>query len=308
MRLKQKITGLSLLCVVVFATLVPGLVLAAQTQYEPLAPIKGISEPGQKITAATYLPAMFRLGIGVASALAVLAIAYGGIKYMTSDVVTSKSGAIETIKNALLGLFLAIGAFLLLSTIDPQLTGNSAIQRLTNLSAPALPSPPPPPAPPDGYRLTYYRESYKTIYQEYEFELRYISPANNNLVLVRYATKSACEDARSAAATAPNTGSSCTRVVAYDDYTHGTLITDPSDYTVKEPVTLNSTSATLCSSDVSFIKNNPDRYTVLSECQRAPSGEPTSVTKTTREECRITASLYTNVVITENCVPFYNTP
>jgi Type IV secretion system pilin len=91
--------------------------MAAPTEYYPLAPLS----QAQSVTSSTYIPHLFRLGIGIAGGLAVLAIAFGGIRYMLSDVVTTKSEAIQGIKNALLGLLLTIAAFLILRTINPDL-------------------------------------------------------------------------------------------------------------------------------------------------------------------------------------------
>ena len=93
------------------------------TPYVPLAPLN--TSPGQAVESSTYIPNLFRFGIGIAGGLAVLAIAYGGIKYMLSDVVTSKSDAISGIKNALLGLLLVLAAFLILRTINPDLVNLS---------------------------------------------------------------------------------------------------------------------------------------------------------------------------------------
>ena len=53
-------------------------------------------------------------------------IAYAGIKYMLSDVITQKSDAVQMIKNAVGGLLLALCAWLILYTIG----GDS----LTNLN------------------------------------------------------------------------------------------------------------------------------------------------------------------------------
>lgn len=91
----------------------------AQT-YQLLAPLgNNISETP---TATEYIVGAFRLGIGIAAGLAVIAIAWGGLQWMLSDVVTNKTQAISTIKNALLGLLLALASYLILQTISPALT------------------------------------------------------------------------------------------------------------------------------------------------------------------------------------------
>lgn len=91
--------------------------------YTLLAPLP-LSGPGsqvEKTSATTYLEGMFKLLIGVAGALAVVMIIVGGIKYMSSDAIGGKSEAKETIQNAIWGLILAIGAWLILNTINPDL-------------------------------------------------------------------------------------------------------------------------------------------------------------------------------------------
>ena len=48
-------------------------------------------------------------------------IVIGGIEYMTSELVSSKKAGIERITNAILGLLIALTAFLILNTINPNL-------------------------------------------------------------------------------------------------------------------------------------------------------------------------------------------
>lgn len=66
--------------------------------------------------------------IGFATILAVVMIIYGGLKYMTSAASPSKSNAKQTIQNSLLGLLLALSAFIILNTINPALVNIRGIQ------------------------------------------------------------------------------------------------------------------------------------------------------------------------------------
>lgn len=91
----------------------------AQTPYTVLEPIQGFIEP--TTNASAYISGAFRLVIAIATALAVIMIIVGGIKYMSTDAFSGKNEAKETIKNALWGLFLAMGAWLILFTINPDL-------------------------------------------------------------------------------------------------------------------------------------------------------------------------------------------
>lgn len=68
-----------------------------------------------------YLNIIIKLIIGIAAVLAMVMIVMGGIEYMTSEVVSGKEAGKETITHAILGLLLALGAYLILNTINPQL-------------------------------------------------------------------------------------------------------------------------------------------------------------------------------------------
>ena len=93
--------------------------ILAQTDYELLAPLPGYVE--DITTAGPYIEGIFTLIIAVAVGLAVLMIIFGGIKYMSTDAIGGKSDAKSTIQNALWGLLLAISAWLILNTINPDL-------------------------------------------------------------------------------------------------------------------------------------------------------------------------------------------
>lgn len=71
-----------------------------------------------------YIRAIYQLGLGLGGLFAMLFIVYGGIIYTASAGNPSKQGeAKDIITNALWGLVLLLGAFLILNTIDPKLTG-----------------------------------------------------------------------------------------------------------------------------------------------------------------------------------------
>lgn len=93
----------------------------APTEYQLLAPLRNIESSPGKATASTLIPGLFRLMIGIATALAVVTIMFGGIKYMSTDAFGGKSEAKKTIENALWGLMLALAAWLILFTINPKL-------------------------------------------------------------------------------------------------------------------------------------------------------------------------------------------
>jgi hypothetical protein len=97
--------------------------------YNLLAPLPGVgtvfdptSTPGQPSTSlGKYLNPMIAVFIGICAVLAVIMIIAGGIKYMVSELPASKGDGKDMITNAVFGLLLALGAWLLLDTINPDL-------------------------------------------------------------------------------------------------------------------------------------------------------------------------------------------
>jgi hypothetical protein len=67
------------------------------------------------------LPGVFNLLISLAAVFAVLMIVIGGFQYMSTDAIQGKSAGRERIKNAIFGLILVLGAYLILYTINPKL-------------------------------------------------------------------------------------------------------------------------------------------------------------------------------------------
>lgn len=68
-----------------------------------------------------YLNIIITLIIGLCAVLAVIMIVVGGIEYATSELVSSKEAGKERIRGAILGLLLALGAWTILFTINPDL-------------------------------------------------------------------------------------------------------------------------------------------------------------------------------------------
>lgn len=96
------------------------------TNYVLLSPINvegGITNFDSSKTNAlgTYLNKMIQIVIGLAAVMAVVMIVIGGIEYMTSELISGKEAGKDRIQGALLGLLLALGAFTLLFTINPDL-------------------------------------------------------------------------------------------------------------------------------------------------------------------------------------------
>ena len=69
----------------------------------------------------TFLSQAFQFGLALAAALTVIMIIWGGVEYMLTDSVFSKEDGKKKIKEALLGLGLALVSWLILYTINPEI-------------------------------------------------------------------------------------------------------------------------------------------------------------------------------------------
>ena len=137
---KKNLTSTFLLLSFIVMFFVPEVVRAAT--YELLAPIGSLSGT---VTLTSYLEGMVRTIIGIAGILAVIMIVICGVQMIGSPSVPQKEESKKCITNALLGLLLAISAWVILNTINAQLLAS-------NFDLPALPVPAAvaPPAPPAG--------------------------------------------------------------------------------------------------------------------------------------------------------------
>jgi len=102
-------------------TLVP----AAGGVYTLLAPIPTFFPDG-KIDIkgkglSGYLEGLYRVGVAIATGLALIMIVVGGLEYVSTDSIQGKSSGRERIKNALIGLLLALTSFIILRQINPNL-------------------------------------------------------------------------------------------------------------------------------------------------------------------------------------------
>jgi len=77
-----------------------------------------------------YLNIIIKLFFGIAGVLAVVMIVWGGVQYMTTELVSSKEEGKKSIRNAIFGLVLALSAYLILNTINPELL-NACLNNVT---------------------------------------------------------------------------------------------------------------------------------------------------------------------------------
>ena len=93
------------------------------TGYIPLSTIPSLT--GAEIAAngdiGAYLQSLYTFGVSAAAGLAVIMVIWGGIEYITSASGEGKGGGKEKITSAILGLLLALGSYIILNTINPEL-------------------------------------------------------------------------------------------------------------------------------------------------------------------------------------------
>ncbi|MFA5933995.1 MAG: hypothetical protein WC795_02120 [Candidatus Paceibacterota bacterium] len=91
------------------------------TNYKLLAPLPGLDQVNSQTSLGDYLAVIYKVGIGIAIALAVVMLVLGAMQYSTSEIVSSKEDGKNKMWNAIWGLLLAVGSYLILSTINPDL-------------------------------------------------------------------------------------------------------------------------------------------------------------------------------------------
>ena len=94
-------------------------------------------QPGtQESSLGNYLSLIFKTLIGLAGGISVLNIVIGGFEYILSEVPGVKTSGKERIRNSLVGLILALAAWLILYTINPDLVNLSLTLDPLNKTAP----------------------------------------------------------------------------------------------------------------------------------------------------------------------------
>jgi len=94
---------------------------ASALSYTPLAGIRNLTQDGSNTNMLETLQFIFKWGIAIAVLLAVLMTIFGGIQYMTSDAIFNKEEGKHKIQSAIMGLLLALSAWIILYTINPRI-------------------------------------------------------------------------------------------------------------------------------------------------------------------------------------------
>lgn len=93
----------------------------AAGQYVPIVGIPGLTNQNTA-SLPDYINRIYFFTITIGALYGVVKIAFAGVKYSMSDIITSKESAKEDIKGVLLGLAILLIPFIVLKTINPELT------------------------------------------------------------------------------------------------------------------------------------------------------------------------------------------
>ncbi|MBI2100645.1 MAG: hypothetical protein HYT47_01330 [Candidatus Vogelbacteria bacterium] len=88
---------------------------------EPISDPATQSTLSQPDSLTTYLGTIFPIIIGLAATLAIIMIVIGGLEYILSPIPGKKEEGKRRITEAIWGLILALAAYLILKTINPNL-------------------------------------------------------------------------------------------------------------------------------------------------------------------------------------------
>jgi hypothetical protein len=115
--------------------LILAILLSAPTafgaDYQPLVGLPQVEGTGQGLSA--YFNQLYMVTVAVGAILAFLKIAFAGVKYSMSGIVTDKESAKHDIQGALLGLAILLIPFVVLNTIYGGLTNLNILERAGNV-------------------------------------------------------------------------------------------------------------------------------------------------------------------------------
>lgn len=132
----KKIIKITILALVLIIICPQSKLEAQESSYKLLAPLPCLSGNCNVLAKETkftdYIPGVFKLAIGLSVAFVLLNLVFGGFTYMSADAFAKKSEGLTRINNSIKGLFLVVGAWLILNTIDPKFTDTNFNIRSAN--------------------------------------------------------------------------------------------------------------------------------------------------------------------------------
>lgn len=101
--------------------------LAETAGFVPLAPIQGLTDETTangvigSSSFADFFNNLYKFLVGLAIALAIIEIIWGGIEYSTTDSIGNKEAGKKRIRNAIFGLVLILSPALVFTIINPNI-------------------------------------------------------------------------------------------------------------------------------------------------------------------------------------------
>lgn len=89
--------------------------------YVPLEPLPGYTQNQNVANFGTYIATAFKLFVVLGGMIAVATFVFGGITYMTADVLNKKDFGRKQMQRSVYAILLLLGVYLILVTINPNL-------------------------------------------------------------------------------------------------------------------------------------------------------------------------------------------
>lgn len=109
-------------------------------EYELLQKLPGIDTKTGDGGVVGIVSGLINIIIAVSVLLSVIMLSIGGFQYMTQDAASTKEAAKKTITQALLGLLIVIGAWLILFIINPQILNITFLNSSTGVDTTSIPT------------------------------------------------------------------------------------------------------------------------------------------------------------------------
>lgn len=113
----------------------------AATEYVPLVGIPGLTDIQGPKTIPQYINTIYILTITIGALAGVMRIAWAGVKYSLSEIITEKESAKKDIRGVLLGLAILLIPFIVLNTINPDLVNLDVLKGAKTLTPTPYPTP-----------------------------------------------------------------------------------------------------------------------------------------------------------------------
>ena len=170
----KKLLSIVFMHIFVCTLLLIPFIVSAQ-EFQPLVPDLPLYDDVSDTSFTSFARGFFNLTIGIASVLAVIMIIIGGLEYMSTEAISGKGDAKSRIQSAVFGLLIALFAWIILNTINPEILKNDFDTVETNNSITVTPS--------DYYLLTYNYSLYTLIFDQRTFTVSYddIEPSSGRI-------------------------------------------------------------------------------------------------------------------------------